>query len=113
MLGGRFDLAEGPLIAIGDEHRVIAEAVRPARRPDERAVDAALEALDRTVGPGDRQRADKVRVMPAVGTRGLDFVPHAHHRAVEVAVAILVLGPARRVDAGAAVKRIDAEPAVV
>src|SRR5688572_11051090 len=106
MLGGWFDLAKGPLIAIGNEHRVIAKAVLPARRPDERAVDAALEAFDRAVGPGNRQRADEVRVMPAVGTRCLDFVPNTLHRAIEVAVAILVLGPARRVDAGTAVEGV-------
>src|SRR5437899_10567384 len=52
--------AEGAAVAIGQEHRVVAEALRSARRPDERAVDARLELLDMAVGPRDAERRDEM-----------------------------------------------------
>ena len=51
-----------------------------------------------------------MRVVAGVGAGGLDLAPHALHRAAEVAVAGFVLGPARRVDPGLAVERVDASP---
>src|SRR5262249_51232209 len=53
----RVHLTEAFVIAQGHEHRIVAEAADAARRPNERAVDPALEALDMPVGPGDAQRA--------------------------------------------------------
>ncbi len=41
----RVHLAEGDVVAIGDEHRVVAEALVAARRPGEAAVDFAAEHL--------------------------------------------------------------------
>src|SRR5829696_4013648 len=49
-------LAEGPVETVGSEHRVVAEALRAARRPHQRAVDAALEQLVVPVRPGDDKR---------------------------------------------------------
>ena len=54
-----------------------------------------------------------MRVVAGFGTGSLDVAPHALHRPAKVAVAHLVLGPARGEDAGKPVQRIDAEPAVV
>ena len=97
----RLHLAEGLLMPDRHEHRIVAEALVAARRPDQRAVDPALEGFDlAVVGPGDRQRAGEMRVGRGVGLRRLDLAPHPLHRAHPVAVAILVLGPARGEDAG-------------
>ena len=51
----RAHLAEGTRMAVGQEHRVVAEALVAARRPDQRAVDAAGEGLDLAVRRGERQ----------------------------------------------------------
>ena len=48
-----------------------------------------------------------------IGLGRLGFAPHALHRAHPVAVAVRVLGPARGENAGPAVQRVDAQPAVV
>ena len=48
-----------------------------------------------------------------VGLGRLDLAPDLLHRAHPVAIAVLVLGPARREDAGPPVQRIDAQAAVV
>src|ERR1700688_755606 len=53
---------ESEIISIGQEHRVIAEALVATRRPNQRAVDAGLEFLDMAVRPGDAQRRDEVRL---------------------------------------------------
>ena len=54
-------LAEGAVEAVGQEQRVVAEAVVAARRPDDDAIDAALEVLDMAVGPGQAERGDEMR----------------------------------------------------
>ena len=113
MLGVGVDLAEAVVHAVRDEHRVVAEALVAARGPHQLAVNLALEAFDRAVGPGQRQRAHEMRVAAGVGARGLDLGPDLFHPAPEVAVAELVFGPARGEDAGLAVECVDAEPAVV
>mgnify|MGYP003343829832 CR=1 FL=1 len=61
VLGGGVHFAEGFGAVVGQEHRVIAEAIAPTRRPDERAVDAAFKPFDMAVGPGERERADEMR----------------------------------------------------
>ena len=42
-------LAEAARMTVGQKHRIVAEALAPARRPDQRAVDAAFEVLDMAV----------------------------------------------------------------
>ena len=54
--------AEGAVVAVGQEHRIVAEAFVAARRPDQRAVDARLEFLDMAVRPGDAERGDEMRL---------------------------------------------------
>src|SRR3546814_1584678 len=48
------DLAEGLASAQRLEHRIIAETLGPARRPDDDAVHPAFEAFDMAIGPGKR-----------------------------------------------------------
>ena len=49
-------------VAVGQEHRIVAEAGGAARRPDQRAVGAGLDFLEMAVGPGDAQRGDEMRL---------------------------------------------------
>ena len=107
-------LAERLLPAVRDEHRVVTEALVAARRPDERAFDAAVECFGLAiVGPGNRQSARELGVMAGVRSFCLHRVPHPLHRTVPVAIAGLVLGPARGENPRPSVKRVDAEPAIV
>src|SRR5690242_14115928 len=63
----RIELSESPIVADGNEHRVVAETPVTARRPHENAVDPAIEGLGLTiVGPGDRERAGEM-----AGRRGV------------------------------------------
>src|SRR5690242_2224299 len=90
----RIELAEGLVIADGNEHRVIAEPSIAARRPDERPVDAAVEGLGlAVVRPGDRQRADEMGCRRGVRLRRLDLAPDFLHCPHPVAVALSVLCP--------------------
>src|SRR3974377_1085609 len=54
-------LAEGAPMSVGEEHRVVAKTPLAPRRPNQRAVDAALELLEVTVRPGDAQRRNEMR----------------------------------------------------
>src|SRR4051794_26928327 len=93
----RIELAERLVVAGGHEHRVVAEAAIAPRRPDQRAVDSALEALDLTVvGPGERQGAGEVGVAARFRARRLDLLPDALHGTGKVANPVFVLGPACR-----------------
>src|SRR4051812_39021871 len=88
----RLDLAEGEGPALGDEHRVVAEAAVAARRPDQVPVDLAAEGLGVSVGPGERERRDE---MGAPVRLALQLRLDAGHRDREI------LGrprPARRID---------------
>ena len=99
----RIQLAEGPPVAHGHEHRVVAEAAIASRRPNQRAVDAALEGLGLTVvGPGNGERAGEMRGRRGVRLSRLDLAPDLFHGAHPVALAVFILGPARREDARAA-----------
>ncbi len=61
-------LAEGLIIAVRHEDRIIAEAAGAARRPDERAEDLAFEdAWRRAVWRGERERAGEIGA--SVGSR--------------------------------------------
>ena len=55
MLGIWLHLAEGQAVALGNEHRIIAESFAPARRPHQMAVNLALERLGLAIGPGQAQ----------------------------------------------------------
>src|SRR5689334_8721770 len=52
-------LAERARLAVWQEHRIVTEAGGPPRRPDQRAVDAALEFLGMPVGPGEAERGNE------------------------------------------------------
>ena len=90
-----------------DEHRIIAEALVAAGRPDDRAVDAADERLGVAVGPGEAQRGDEPGA--AVGIVADTFMHH-RHRGCEI---LRRPGPAGGIDAGRAVQRGDAEARIV
>src|SRR3546814_13631978 len=66
------ELAEGRVMAVRPEHRVVAEAAFAARRPDEGAVHRPLEGLDMPVRPGARQGAGEMRA--AAGLVGHTFI---------------------------------------
>ena len=53
-------LAEGAGLAVRQKQRIVAEALRAARRPDHDAIHGGLELLDVAVGPGDAQRRDEM-----------------------------------------------------
>src|SRR3546814_13951141 len=81
----RLDLAERLITADRLKDRIIAEALRPARRPDDQSVYAAFKAFDMADGPGQRQRADEMVVMPGVRPRPFHrFIhqPHGHAAAL-------------------------------
>src|SRR3546814_3238888 len=75
MLFFRVHLAEADVVAMRLEDRIIAETPVPARRPDDGAVDAALERLHMAVGPGEGKRADEMRAVARFRPLRLDIVP--------------------------------------
>ena len=56
-------------MTVGQEQRIVAEALVAARRPGHDAVDAAFELLDMAVRPGETQRGDEMRA-PLLGRLG-------------------------------------------
>src|SRR3954471_16008735 len=68
----RWHLAEGAVVAVRLEQRVVAETECAARRPDDGSVDRCLEFLDMAVRPGDAQRRDKTAA-PLLGRLGTAF----------------------------------------
>src|SRR5262249_44153858 len=109
MLPGRLQLPEGQGLAVGNEHRIIAETAGSARRPDEVAVNLALEHLMRAVRPGQAQGAGEVG--PAIAgveaTPALKLPVDPLHGRREI---LARAGPACGVDAGLAVQALDLEP---
>ena len=102
MLGIGLHLAEGQPLSIGDEHRIIAETLAPARRPHEMAVNFSFKQLGCPVRPGQAQRTREVgartqvvEIAPAAATPHLIGDP-AHGQCEVLGLA----RPARRVDAG-------------
>ena len=82
---------------VGQEHRVVAEAAVAARRPDERAVDAARESLDRRrPGRAERQHADEMRA--ALLRRRRAGAPGAASSTLRMAAAKSLAGPAQRAE---------------
>src|SRR3954471_20855895 len=51
---------EGAVVPVRQEHRIVAETLRAARRPDQRAADAAFEFLHMTVRPSETKRRDEM-----------------------------------------------------
>ena len=102
-------LAEGERLAVGDEDRIIAETVVPARRPDDVTVNLALEKLRLAVGPGQAQHGDEVRpsglALPCMPRRHL--LMHALHGNSEVP---LRAGPVGRMHARRPIERVDLYP---
>src|SRR5579883_616633 len=90
MLCRRFHLAEGFMAAGGHEYRVVAEAARAARRPDQMALHLAAKGLDMAIRPGKRKRRDEGGA-PII--LALELLLDARHGAAEIA---LGPGPARR-----------------
>src|SRR5262249_16645331 len=111
MLARRIHLAEGDAVTIGQEHRIIAEATGPARRPDQRARAIPPEPLRMTAGPGKRQRTAEAGA-PLAGpgrARLVQLVLDRLHGEREIAG--LSREP-RRVDAGPVPERRHAEPGI-
>jgi len=52
--------AKRPFVPVRQEHRVIAEALRTARRPDQGTVDARFKFLDVSIRPGDAKRRNEM-----------------------------------------------------
>src|SRR6185312_15535635 len=55
----RTHLAEGAIKTVGKKHRIVPEATRAARRPDQRAIDAAFDAFLKAVRPHNGKRRDE------------------------------------------------------
>ena len=103
-------LAEGADMPVRPEDGIVAEACRPARGENKLAVDAALEGLGPSVGPGEGE--DAVEMSPPGPRRasGAQLLFDARHRRPEV---LGVACPARGIDAGSIAERLDAESRVV
>ncbi len=105
-------LAEGAVVAVGQEHRVVAEALLAARRPDQRAVDAASNSSTWPSGQATQSAETKC----ALRCSGVT-APRSRSMSSIVSMAwrksLSRTGPARRIDAGRAVERIDREPGIV
>ena len=80
----RGHLAEGPVVSVGQERRIIAETGGAARRPDQSSIGARLDLFEMAVGPGDAQRRDEMRLalapawwrrVPAAGARSASSPP--------------------------------------
>ena len=99
-------------MAVGQEHRIVTKALIAARRPNQRAVDAALEFLDVTIGPGHAQRGDEMRLAALRRRRAAlaEFFLDRRHGPGKIP---LGPGPARRMDTRRAVERIDHQARIV
>ncbi len=97
------------------EHRIIAETLRAARRPDDMALDFAAEQLGMTIRPGKAENADEAPGAALEGCRagllhgGLDLL----HRHGKIARAIGSFRPVGGIDAGSAVQRIDHQAGII
>src|SRR5438128_4867793 len=105
-------LAERTRVAIRKEGRIVAESGSAARRPDQRSVGPGFDLLDMAVGPGHAQRRDEMR--PSLVRRGgaalLQRALDPRHGGGKI---LALAGPARGIDTGRAIERIDDEPGIV
>src|SRR3990170_3840103 len=81
IFAGRLHFAKRLLLAVGDEHGIIAETVAAARRPNDMTVNFALEELGFPVRPGKTQQRDEVGAQRAAlpGLPVNQLVVHALH----------------------------------
>src|SRR5262245_3105971 len=99
-------LAEGQRVAIRQKHRVVPETLVAAWRPDKGAVHRSVEFFKVSVGPGEAERANELRLALAARVRAAlaQLVFHRLHGTPEV---LFGTRPARRVDTGLATECID------
>src|SRR2546428_14159901 len=65
-------LRHGAVVAIGDEHRVVAEPVRAGRSAGDPPGAHAFEGFDAAIGPGQRNDAHEARAPIRRGTQPLE-----------------------------------------
>jgi hypothetical protein len=106
----RVDLAESLLAMLRLEHRVVAEAVRAARRPHPMAGRAPLEGLDMPVRPGQDEGAGEPGRPVLELLRGVHHLPHGIGI---VARPVGLDGPIGRADARRAIQRRDREARII
>src|SRR5262245_10119240 len=105
-------LTESDVEPIRSKQRIITKASVATRRPHGDAIDAAFEILDMTIRPGKAECGNEMcatlfrRLRPALDQQSLDAI----HSGAEILVGLC---PARRMDAGFAVERIDDQPGIV
>ena len=99
-------------MAVGDEHRIIAESPVAARRRNEMARDLAREGDALPVGPGQTQDGGEVGARSVVCPRGafVELARQPRHRQAEVPAGP---GPAGGVDAGSPAERLDLEAGII
>src|SRR6266446_5234363 len=105
-------LTEGSCKAVGLEHGVVAEAIGAARRPNQGAVDSCLEFFHVAIRPGHAQRRDEMGAA-IVRLESVALAQHAFDFLHGVAKILFRARPARRMDAGRAVERLDREARIV
>src|SRR5450830_619529 len=103
------ELGAGPVVAVGDQDRVVTEAAGPARLEGQGAVELAdldvLEAVRRDESGGARE------VRRAVF--GRDVGELVEQQAQVRGVVAVTAGPVRREDAGGAAEHVDAQAGVI
>src|SRR5262245_29134754 len=112
VLGIGLHLTEGQYVAIGNEHRIIAETFVSAGRPDEVAVNLASKERNLPVGPRQAQHRREIgtRLAPLPAPTLLDRIGHPLHGGREVARAIR---PSGREDAGRTTQRVHFQTRIV
>src|SRR5260221_447900 len=94
VLGGRRDFAERLLHAVGNEDRIVAEALVAARREGEVAFDLTFEQHMLSNGISERERADEFcRAVEPI--HGPELMLDARHGLREI---LFRSGPARGID---------------
>src|SRR3954470_5204302 len=95
VLLGRLHLAEGSVMAVRHEHRIIAESLVAAGRPYQPALGLAAEELGAPIGVRKAEHGDEAAA--AFGRRARPGLPQqvlgALHGKPEIAAAVLLLGP--------------------
>ena len=104
-------LAEGLVETVGQEHRIVTETERAARRPHQRAFGFAAIIFGLAVREGEADDGDEAA--GALRRFGRADLLQRHfgalHGHAEIPAAVRRLGPVGSVDARRAVERVDAE----